>query len=148
MPNHQDVPAQIVETPTSNNGFSYVVNAWFPDRREPEHNYLRGIGAPQNGKVGDWGTISYITEPSMGYFLWKFHEGHIWREFRVRSDHLDIAPPMHYRYCRVCRVAESGWEEIIAERISDFVWTTYEDGITDLGISLMEGFLEELPHSH
>ncbi len=68
---HQEIPAEIVEIPTSSNGYSYVVNV------EGRGNmFLRGLGAPSPGRVGEKGTVKYTIGPGhrYGLYFWKSAE--------------------------------------------------------------------------
>ncbi len=68
---HQEIPAEIVEIPERSNGYSYVVNV-----EGQGIAYLRGLGAPSPGKVGEKGTVKYTVGPghSYGLYFWKSAE--------------------------------------------------------------------------
>lgn len=58
--------AIIVTTPTIDNGLYWVVRA-----DDNEIHYLRGIGAPHKGKVGDKGRIVYRNVHTYGLWFWE-----------------------------------------------------------------------------
>lgn len=55
----------IVATPSSNNGYRYVVKT-----DDGDTVYLSGPGAPQNAGVGDQGTLTYQAHRNCGFFSW------------------------------------------------------------------------------
>lgn len=57
--------AVIVETPTRDNGWFFVVHT---DDGAVYH--LAGLGAPAGGKVGDRGTVAYQSGASFGLYFW------------------------------------------------------------------------------
>lgn len=57
--------ATIKQLPNSANGWFYVV-----ETDEGETHHLRGIGAPDDGAVGDRGTIQYQSSGNLGVYCW------------------------------------------------------------------------------
>lgn len=58
-------PATIKAVPSRGNGYYYKVVT-----DDDETFYLRGIGTPQGGKVGDRGLVTYETGASFGLYFW------------------------------------------------------------------------------
>lgn len=58
--------ATIMEVPTSDNGYFYVV----VDEADEVH-HLRGVGAPQQVKVWDTGHLVYRSSINRGWWVWE-----------------------------------------------------------------------------
>ena len=57
-------PAEVVGAPDASNGYRWVVKSL------GETLYLSGPGAPKDAKVGDTGTLTYISTASRGGWSW------------------------------------------------------------------------------
>lgn len=64
-PNRGPWQATIKEEACRENGYFYKV---VTDDGKPF--YLRGMGAPQGGKKGDRGTVTYQTGANFGLYFW------------------------------------------------------------------------------
>lgn len=57
--------ATIAEAACYENGYHYKIEC-----EDGEVMFLRGLGAPQGGKAGDVGTVTYQTGPSFWLWFW------------------------------------------------------------------------------
>lgn len=60
------IPATIVQEPSRQNGWQYVV-----DTDDGRRHFLAGIGCPQGGRVGDRGRVQYrMMGPVGAWYVW------------------------------------------------------------------------------
>lgn len=66
MANDRVDKAIIVQIPTADNGYHYVVKTERFGRL-----FLRGMGAPMAGRVGERGRVTYTTGAGFGLWFWE-----------------------------------------------------------------------------
>ena len=66
---YDPIPAEIIETPTEENGYFYRVHTCIGDA-----HFLCGLGTPQDGHVGQRGTIQYKAGACSGQYFWALEE--------------------------------------------------------------------------